>query len=140
MFLVGVEDGAERLLVEDILGALIYERTLLARIRSRLGIRFNEILAYLGANGLHLVAKMRHYRVVAADRVPRLHDIPGTQRRQRSEYHQWNQPPETEQQADQGNNGECDAAAIHAVTTWWQIVRPATIRWFSVHATSLRVM
>ena len=74
--------GAERSLVGLALGALIDQRALLARERRRLAIALDEVLAHLRPDELEQEAQVADHRVVAQDRVARLHHVAQADQRQ----------------------------------------------------------
>src|SRR5262249_11791266 len=67
--------GAERSLVEHVLGALIDDRTLVAAERLALFLVLEEILAHLGPDVLEQKTQMRRDRIVAQHRMPRLDEV-----------------------------------------------------------------
>jgi len=66
---------AERALVGIVLGALVDERSLLARERRRLVVALDEVLADLRPDELEQEPEVADHRIVAQDRVPVLHDV-----------------------------------------------------------------
>ena len=85
MIAIDVVMGAERPRVELLLGALIDEGALVAREGRAVLLRLEEILAKLRPDMLEDEADVRRDRIVAQDRVARLHQIANTEKDQGAE-------------------------------------------------------
>src|SRR5215470_98579 len=79
---VDVELGAVRAQIERVFRALIRDRTLCARKRRFLGIRFDEVLADFRPDHFEEEAKVCDDRIVAPNRVMRLAVIPDANTRE----------------------------------------------------------
>src|SRR6478672_11529343 len=77
--------GAERHDIHYALGALVHQRTLLAREGCLLGVALDEILPDLRPDGFQPVAKVGQQRIVAAQRTLALQQVPRPQQGQSTE-------------------------------------------------------
>ena len=74
--------GAERALIQCLLGALIDDRAFVTGKRGAVLFAFQEILTDLWADFFENETNMGGQRVIAEDRMPRLNQIDGSNRRQ----------------------------------------------------------
>jgi hypothetical protein len=111
---VGVEFGAERLLVFDVLGALVDQRALVAVERSPVLVALDHVLMELGPEVFDHEAQVAQDRIIAKNAVVLLGHIPYSEQRQWPDGEP-EQPPEPRplRSRDREQQGQNDQGRHH---------------------------